>query len=281
VLDAAWVALSLADHLGGKKLRALLRHFDGDLNAILSADEKALRQVPGVGPKTAATIRSLRPAALEPQFRAWGEAGIRLTGLFDADYPSHLAALEDAPPTLFSLGQWPLPQRAVAVVGTRQPSRASVEAAHAIGAALAERGIAVVSGLALGIDTAAHNGALAIPGGRTLAVLGSGVLNIYPYANAALAKAVMIYGTLLSEVAPNATPNPSSLVARNRIISGLSTALIVVESSADGGAMHAARRAQEQGRTVYALDNAASGNRALLDGGALAIAPDLRGLVLV
>jgi DNA processing protein len=280
VLDSAWVALSLADHVGGKKLRALLRHFDGDLSAILAADAGTLRQVPGVGPKTAAIIGALRPAALEPALHGWQAAGVRLCGLFDADYPSQLAALDDAPPTLFAVGRWPLPQRAVAVVGTRQPSKATVEAARELGSRLAERGFAVVSGLALGIDTAAHMGALAVPGGTTLAVLGSGVLNIYPYANTQLAKAITLRGALLSEVAPNAPPNPASLVARNRIISGLSEALIVAESSADGGAMHAARRALEQGRRVYALDNGASGNRALLDAGALAIAPDLRGLVL-
>ena len=278
MLDTSWVALSLAEHVGGKKLRALLRRFDGDLGAILAADAAALRQVPGVGPKTAAIIQALRPDALAPAIAGWQAMGVRLCGLFDDDYPPLLAALEDAPPTLFVLGQWPLPARAVAVVGTRQPSAASEQAARALGSGLAERGYTVVSGLALGIDRAAHMGALAV-GGATLAVLGSGVLQVYPYANVPLAKAIVQRGALLSEVSPEASPSPPSLVARNRIISGLSEGLIVVETSIDGGAMHAARRALEQGRRVYTLDNGASGNRALLDAGALAVGADLSGFV--
>ena len=278
MLETSWVALSLAEHVGGKKLRALLRHFDGDLDAILAADAAALRQVAGVGPKTATIIQSLRPDRLTPAIDGWRPKGVRLCGRFEADYPPLLAALEDAPPTLFALGQWPLPQRAVAVVGTRQPTAAAVQAAHALGSALAERGYGVVSGLALGIDRAAHLGALAV-GGMTLAVLGSGVLNVYPYANIPLARAISQRGALLCEVSPDASPSPPSLVARNRIISGLSQGVIVVETNVDGGAMHAARRAREQGRTVYALDNGASGNRALLDEGAVAITADLRGLM--
>lgn len=279
MVDSAWVTLSLADHVGGKKLRALLRHFPTTTD-ILTADEMALRRVPGVGPKTAAIIRALRPAILHPQIAAWQAAGVRMVGLFDADYPPALAALDDAPPTLFVVGTWPLPARAVAVVGTRQPSPRSEHIARQLGSTLAEQGFAVVSGLALGIDRAAHIGALAVPSGTTVAVLGSGVLSIYPDSHRALAKAAAARGTLLSEVAPNARPNPASLVARNRIISGLSEAVIVVESTIDGGAMHAARRAVEQGRAVYALDNDAGGNRALLACGAQPIAPDLRGFAL-
>lgn len=277
--DSRWVALSLAEHLGGKKLRALLQHFDGDLDALLRADTAALRQVPGIGPKTAAAIRALQPEALAPALAAWQAQGVRLCGLLDRDYPPLLAALEDAPPALFTLGQWPLPVQNVAVVGTRQPSAAAEQAARTLGSLLAERGYAVVSGLALGIDRAAHLGALAVPGGRTVAVLGSGVLKVYPYAHVPLARAIAERGTLVSEVSPEASPSPPSLVARNRIISGLSDAVIVVETSVDGGAMHAARRALVQGRPVYVLDNGASGNRALLEGGAQVVTPDLGGWV--
>jgi DNA processing protein len=279
VPDSRWVALSLAEHLGGKKLRALLQHFDGDLDALLGAESAVLQQVPGVGPKTAAAIRALQPETLAPALAAWQAQGVRLCGLLDQDYPPLLAVLEDAPPALFTLGQWPLPVQNVAVVGTRQPSAAAEQAARTFGSLLAERGYAVVSGLALGIDRAAHLGALAVPGGRTVAVLGSGVLKVYPYANVPLARAITERGTLVSEVSPDASPSPPSLVARNRIISGLSDAVIVVETSADGGAMHAARRALAQGRPVYVLDNGASGNRALLEGGAQVVTPDLGGWV--
>jgi DNA processing protein len=131
--------------------------------------------------------------------------------------------------------------------------------------------------MALGIDSAAHIGALACLGGVTTAVLGSGVLNVYPPGNRALAEAIRQRGALLSEVHPDAQPKPSTLVARNRIISGLCEAVIVVETESDGGAMHAARRAIDQGRRVYTLESDASGNRALIEAGASVIKPDLSG----
>ena len=122
-----------------------------------------------------------------------------------------------------------------------------------------------MSGLALGVDTAAHLGALSSPDGYTLAVLGCGVLNVYPSENRGLADAIALRGGLLCEVNPSAEAKTPAIVARNRLISGLCDALIVVETSIDGGAMHAAKRAFEQGRRVYALDTAASGNRLLID----------------
>lgn len=267
--DAAWVALSLAEHIGGKKLRALMAHFGGDPRAILNADAASLRQVPGIGPKIARVIENIDLAAVEAALPRWQAAGITLCALCDPSYPARLAAVDDAPPTLFIRGKLPASTlRAVAIVGTRQPSRKAVETAEQLSMGLAQRGVVIVSGLALGIDRAAHLGALAV-GGRTLAVLGSGVLNIYPQANAPLAQAILARGAVISEVNPAAQPNATTLVARNRIISGLSDALIVVESSVEGGAMHAARRALEQGRKVYAVESDASGNRALIAAGAV------------
>jgi DNA processing protein len=277
VLDPAWVALSLADYVGGKKLRALLTHF-GSTRAILDADADALRKVPGIGPKIAQIITSIPLSEIEIAIPRWQEEGVILCTLDDPTYPRRLKQVDDAPPTLFVRGNWRgLTGRAFAVVGTREPTPDAVLVAQRLGAELADRGISVVSGLALGIDHAAHMGALAAAG-YTLAVLGSGVLNIYPQSNQRLAEAIMSRGALLSEVHPNAQPNPSSLVARNRLISGLCEGLIVVQTGVDGGAMHAARRAWEQGRTVYAIDNGADGNRALIDAGATPIDSDLRGL---
>jgi DNA processing protein len=201
---------------------------------------------------------------------------VTVVTLNDADYPAALRQVEDAPPTLFVCGTW-REKRCVAVVGTRSPTRDASEAARQIGFELAQRGYQVISGMALGIDSAAHIGALAQPEGSTSAVLGSGVLNRYPPENRALAQAILQRGALLSENHPNAQPKPSTLVARNRIISGLCEAIIVVQTEADGGAMHAARRAVEQGRRVYTLEDAASGNRALIDSGATMITPELAG----
>lgn len=273
----AWVALSLVEHLGAVKMRLLLEHF-GDLDAVLTADARALRKVPGIGPKISESIVNMDARQIAEALPRWQAAGVRVLTASDPLYPRRLSDLEDAPPTLFARGTLCAPdQRAVGVVGTRTPSPDAIDAAQRISYGLAARGIAVVSGLALGVDAAAHLGALAARDGCTLAVLGSGVLNIYPPANRALAQAILQRGALVSETSPDAGPKPSSLVARNRLISGLSEALIVIETREDGGAMHAARFAQKQGRRVYALDCGASGNQALLADGALPISPDLDG----
>jgi DNA processing protein len=279
MIDPAWVALSLTEHVGGKTLRNLVQHFNGDTRAILAADTAALRKVPGVGPVIARSIQAIDLAKVEAAIPRWQAAGVDLVTLDTPRYPPRLRQLPDAPATLFVRGDWPeaIP-RSVAVVGTRSPSVISQNIANNLGLSLAERGYMVISGLALGVDTAAHLGALAVSGCLTLAVLGCGVLNVYPRTNLGLAEAIRGRGALLAEVSPEAVPNPAVLVARNRIISGLSDALIVVETSIQGGAMYAARFARKQGRTLYAVANDASGNRQLLQEGALPVAPDLSDL---
>jgi DNA processing protein len=275
-VDPAWVALSLVEHIGAKKLRALSAFFNGDLTAALRSDPATLRQIPGIGPKIAASILAVDLSAVNAAIPRWQAQGITLLTLDNPAYPAALRSLDDAPPTLFTLGTW-REARAAAVVGTRSPSPPAVDAARQLGFELAGRGYHVISGLALGIDAAAHLGALAQPGGMTSAVLGSGILNIYPSNNRQLAQAIVQRGALLSEIHPAAKPKPSTLVARNRIISGLCEALIVVETGVDGGAMHAAQRAIDQGRRVYTLESDASGNRALIEAGAGIITPDLGG----
>jgi DNA processing protein len=275
VLDPAWVALSLTEHIGGKTLRALMTHF-GDSRAILNASLADLRQVPGIGPKIARSIQAIDLSQTEAALRRWNSQGVRALTIHDEDYPARLREVPDAPPTLFVRGGWPPKfERSIAVVGTRSPATASMGVARQIGAKLTEKGFNVVSGLALGIDTQAHMSVVLAGDGYALAVLGSGVLNIYPPTNQQLAKRILDCGALVCEVAPEASPSAANLVARNRIISGLCEAVIVVETSIDGGAMYAAKRAQEQGRRVYALDNQASGNRALIDSGAMGLREDL------
>ena len=161
----AWVALSLVEHVGAKKLRALADAFDGDLDAVLTADAKALQRVPGIGPKISAAIRAVDLAAVAEAIPRWHDAGITLITLDDPAYPAALRQIADAPPTLFVIGSC-RDLRSVAVVGTRSPSRAAADAARQIGYELAQRGIQVISGLALGIDSAAHIGALANPAGQ-------------------------------------------------------------------------------------------------------------------
>lgn len=279
--DLAWIALSLTGRIGLKTLRALLQHFDGDAQAVLRADAPQLRQVPGVGPKIAQSIRQLDLARVEQAVRRWQAQGVRALTLDDPAYPDRLRALPDAPPTLFVRGEWRADDaRAVALVGTRSPTAEARKVAQNLSSLLVERGYTIISGLALGIDAAAHLGALALPQGYTLGVLGCGVLNIYPPAHQPLANAIMRRGALLAEVNPDAGPSSAALVARNRIISGLSDALIVVETTAEGGAMHAARFALAQGRALYALDAPASGNQAILALGGRGIPADLSAVPL-
>lgn len=282
MIDSAWVALSLTERVGGKTLRALMAHFNYDPRAILAADEASLRKVPGIGAKMAERIRSINIAEVERAIPRWQQAGVRIILRDDRDFPPQLRALDDYPPTLFVRGSWPSSgSKRVAVVGTRDPSPAARELASRLGMELAERGCTIVSGLALGIDALAHNGALTVPNTYLLAVLGCGVLNIYPPEHRGLAESIMRRGAVLGEVHPYAAPNASNLVARNRIITGLSDAVIVVETAVDGGAMHAARFAATQGRPVYTFDSFVTGNRYLLDNGAIPLRADLQDLSAV
>lgn len=279
MIDTAWVALSLVERLGGKTLDALVRHFGYDPRAVLAADSDQLQQVRGVGPRLAAQIRAVDLAAVERDIPAWQQAGVRVVPVDAREYPARLRALDDAPPTLFIRGGWRASwTRSAAIVGTRRPSAAGLALAQNLASEMAARGYMIVSGLALGIDAAAHLGALAVPEGFTLAALGCGVLEVYPPANRPLAEAVARRGALVSELHPMAAPGSSALVARNRIITGLSDAVIVIETEPDGGAMHAARFALAQGRRLFAADLPAEGNRALLQAGAGVIRAGLSGL---
>lgn len=276
--DTAWIALSLTGRIGAKTLATLLTRFDGDTRAILAADGKALRQVPGVGPKIAQSIQAIDLRQVEKDMKRWRKAGVSFVTLDDPEYPSRLAQLDDAPPTLFMRGHWQFAfDKAVAIVGTRNPSKEAAGVARRLASILVQQGYAIVSGLAAGIDTHAHHSALA-GNGCAVAVLGCGVLNVYPEQNRSLAEKIIERGALLCEAHPEASPNAASLVARNRLISGLSEAVIVVETGVDGGAMHAARFAFDQGRRVYAVDNHATGNRDLIGRGAIPAQADWDGV---
>lgn len=279
--DSAWVALSLVERLGGKTLQALMQQFNHDPRAVLAADETSLRQVRGIGAKLAAQIRAVNLEAVEQAIPCWQAAGVEIITLQDEAYPARLRSLTDAPATLFLRGCWRSDwEHSAAIVGTREPTPESLRLAQNLASELSERGYVIVSGLALGVDAAAHLGVLAVPNGFTLAALGCGVLDVYPPANRALAEAVTRRGALVSETHPFAVPSASNLVARNRIITGLSDIVIVIETEADGGAMHAARFALAQGRVLYAVDNGARGNRALIEAGAGVIPTDLKTLNL-
>jgi DNA processing protein len=274
-----WIALSLTDRVGIKTLHALIDHFDGNIDSILSADSRELQKVSGIGPKIAHSISKINVKSVEQAITRWRQAGIHIITLDHPEYPARLRSLDDAPPTLFVKGQWPPTiDKCVAIVGTRNPSAEAQKVTQSLTFRLIERGYRIISGLALGIDSIAHTSTLAIPDGYTIAVLGCGVLNIYPPKHEALAEAIMRRGAVLSELHPQASTSPPYLVARNRIISGLSDAVIVIETSAEGGAMYAARFAQQQKRPLYALESSASGNQALVEAGATVIRSDLSDL---
>lgn len=269
----AWTALALQPHIGVKTLRALVAHF-GSAEAVLKASLPQLKQVAGVGSVTAQRIQSINLDVLRQQAHTWAQQGVSVLTPDHPDYPTPLTTLDDAPAVLFALGKPRLAlwSKTIAIIGTRQPAPHMQAMTQGLALRLANEGFTVISGLALGVDTAAHLGALAGKG-RTVAVMGSGVLNIYPGNNRALARQIIASGLILSEVQPNADVNSTQLVARNRIISGLSRSVIVIQTEADGGAMYAARSAFAQGRTVYAVDLPYSGNQTLIQEGATALSP--------
>lgn len=265
---AHWLALASVSGLGSVTARKLLERF-GDVESVFAAAPDELLGVPRV---TATMVEQLHDVALdqvEQELYTLQEQEIDVLTWDDARFPARLAELSDAPLVLFAYGRLkPDDENAVAIVGTRAPSDESIGAAASLARELALRGLTVVSGLALGIDTAAHRGALEAEDGRTLAVLGSGIRVIHPRENAELAMQVAEHGALLSELAPNAPPRGPQLMARDRIISGLSRAVIVVEAGSQSGSLDTAERARKQGRLVFAVPGSA-GTDGLIRVGAL------------
>lgn len=281
----AYITLSLIDGIGGARVKALLAHF-GSAAAVLNARAADLRVVSGIGAKLSSAIERADPARVVVQLQGWAERGVRALPLMHPAFPAALRVLSDPPATLFVLGEWPNTEQppflrhAYAVVGTRKPGETARDMAMAQAFAWVSAGACVVSGLALGIDGAAHLGALA--GARpgqvaTVAVLGGGVLRVFPPEHADLARQIVRQGALVCECAPDARTTTPGLVARNRMIAGLVPTgerggLLVAESAHDGGAMYAARRAQALGKRIFTLDLPASGNQALLNEGIPALA---------
>jgi DNA processing protein len=222
----------------------------------------------------------LDPSALHRVMSAAAQAieqGVRLgvapIALFDPRYPPLLACIANPPPILWARGRLELLERpAVAVVGSRAASLYALEVASRLAGELADRGIAVVSGLARGVDSAAHRGCLRT-GGVTIAVQGCGLDRVYPAEHLELAETIAGNGLLLAELAPGAAPLPEHFPLRNRIISGISLATVVVEASESSGSLITARCALEQGRDVMAVPGSVlsgrnRGSHALLKDGA-------------
>ncbi len=245
--------LSLISGVGPRTRRALLDRF-GSSEAALNAAPSQLRSVEGVGAKLVEKIVAARQQNdAEEQIARCRDLGVTILADYETSYPALLGQIHDPPAVLFLRGEIrPQDQAAIAIVGTRHATHYGIRQAERLAASLAQAGLTIVSGLARGIDAAAHRGALAA-GGRTLAVLGSGVLNVYPAEHEDLAAAVIGQGALISEAPPLAAPHSGVFPQRNRIISGLSLGVIVVEADHRSGALITARQANEQGREVFAV----------------------------
>lgn len=270
---AHWLALASISGLGGATARKLIEQF-GDVESVFDATDAELLEVPRVTETMIDALRDAHPDKYDQEIFGLAEEDIDLLTWDDARFPSTLRALKDAPVILFQRGSIKKgDENAVAIVGTRGASEEGALLASTLARELALRGLCVVSGLALGIDTAGHAGALDAEDGRTIAVLGSGIRVIHPRENAELAERIASHGALLSELMPNAPPRGPQLMARDRLISGLSRAVIVVEASQKSGSLDTAERARKQGRLVYAVPGS-EGTEALLKGGAIRLEAD-------
>jgi DNA processing protein len=193
--------------------------------------------------------------AVADEIEAWERDGIRLVSVLDPGYPENLRAVYDRPPLLFVTGALePDDERALAVIGSRRASGDGLDRAGEIAGHLAENGYTVVSGLAAGIDTAAHTAALARHS-RTVAVIGTGLHHAYPPQNAALQRTIGAEGAVVSQFFPDSSPSRRSFPMRNAVMSGISLATVIVEASHTSGARIQARLALAQGRRVFLRDD--------------------------
>lgn len=226
----------------------------GSAEAALAADERDLGLVRGIGPTTARRISALRNGwALREELRRANMLGIRIITWRDPDYPAPLLNITHPPPVLYLQGDiLPSDALSVAIVGSRRPTRYGIAAARHLAGQAADVGLVVVSGMARGIDSEAHRGALA-RGGRTVAVLGSGLDIVYPPENEKLAARIAGNGALVSERSLGTRPYAQNFPARNRIISGLALGVVVVEAGETSGALITADFGLEQGREVFAV----------------------------
>jgi DNA processing protein len=264
---AHWLALASVSGLGAVTARKLIEQF-GDVTEIFKATDEELLAVSRVNESMVQSLRQADPEKLQDEIYSLSQEEVDLLTWDDARFPSVLRDLRDAPLILFVRGTVkPQDENAVAIVGTRAASSQGAENAGTLARELALRGLTVVSGLAIGIDTAAHRGALVAEDGRTIALLGSGIRVIHPRENAELAQQISSHGAVLTELLPNTPPRGLHLMARDRLISGLSRAVIVVQAAANSGSLDTAERARKQERLIYAVPGS-EGTEALLKGSA-------------
>jgi len=249
----ARLALNLIPGVGPVRLRKLLRTFETP-ERVLLANTSELRAVEGIGPDTASAIASWQDTVkLDDELKRVADFGARLIDEESPEYPASLREIHDPPMVLYVWGELQERDRhGVGVVGSRKATHYGMEAAKKLSFQLAYAGMTVVSGLARGIDTAAHQGALAAKG-RTIAVLGSGLNQLYPRENMALAELIAQNGAVVSEFPMEMKASTQTFPMRNRIVSGWSRAVLVVEAALNSGALITANQALDQGRSIYSV----------------------------
>jgi len=266
-----WLGFNLVPRIGPVRLRALLHYF-GDIEAAWQAEPAALRAA-GLAQDALDHLLALRPRLdLDAVLARVDALGLRVLTWESPDYPTLLRNIAQPPPVLYVKGAMiPTDEFAVAVVGTRHASAYGKEVARRLAQGLAENGVTVISGLALGIDGIAHRAALEA-GGRTVAVLACGLDTVYPYSHRELAERIVASGALVSDYPVGTRPEAANFPPRNRLISGLSLGTLVVEAGIKSGALITARFALEQGRETFAVpgniyNQSSGGTNALIQAG--------------
>jgi DNA processing protein len=249
----SWLALSTVPNVGPIRFISLVKHF-GSPDAVLSASEKELSKFPEIGTVIASNIKGKVDWELaEKQFELIEKNQVQLLTFRDEAYPENLKSIYDPPPFLFTRGKIKKEDKnAIAVVGCRAASSYGRQITEKIGRELAKRGITIISGLARGIDSIGHLSALK-ENGRTIAVFGSGLDVIYPPENKKLVERIVQNGAIISEFLLGTKPEAPNFPRRNRLISGLSLGVVIVEAGSKSGALLTAQFALEQNREVFAI----------------------------
>ena len=249
----AFLVLNALPNIGPITLTRLLEELGDDPRAVFAAGARRLEEVRGVGPAISGTIaRWTEHFDLAKEEERMAQAATDFVTQRDAWYPRLLREIDSAPIGMYRKGNYDFKQPSVAIVGSRRTTLYGQSVAKKLGAELARLGFCVVSGLARGIDTAAHEGALSV-GGKTVAVLGNGIDIIYPAENLGLYRQIAETGAVLSEFPFTRRADKQSFAMRNRIVAGICDAVVVVESDVSGGSMITARFAGEQGRLIFAV----------------------------
>jgi len=248
----ALIALNMAGSIGSVRLKSLLEYFDSPQDIFASPAEQ-LNQIFGIGENLASRIHSFKPQDLEKELKNAAKLKVKIITIEDKEYPENLKNIPGLPIVIYVKGEITSRDNlAIGIVGSRLASFYGLSAAEKFASELALAGFTIVSGMARGIDTAAHRGALKVKG-RTIAVIGSGFKHIYPAENKNLADEISQNGAVISEFPLDEKPLRTNFPRRNRLISGLSLGLLVAEAAKNSGALITADFALEQGREVFAL----------------------------